>query len=243
MKSPVTTLFLSLLLFSACEVIEDVLPGGIQYEESIQYISFCPEEGATTGLIYYPGALVPPESYNAWMEELSRQGYCAVTAKMPLNLAFFDFQAASKIRNKFPEVDRWVIGGHSLGGAMAAQLISNNLMTGAYAGLVLTGSYPSVDITDYDGRILSLYGSNDEISTVEEIDAGRGLMPEGTDITSIPEFNASDRVYYHLIEGGNHAQFGNYGIQQGDGDATITAEAQQAEVVAYISAFFESAGW
>ena len=226
-----------------CEVIEEILPGGIQYEETVQYISFCPEEGAETGFIFYPGALVAPESYSSWMEDLSRQGYCAIIAKLPFNLAFLDYKAANKIRNQFPDVARWVIGGHSLGGAMAVQLIGNNLTTGRYEGLVLTGSYPATDITAYDGRILSLYGSEDLISSVDEIDAGRALMPPGVDIAASTDFNENDDVYYHLIEGANHAQFGNYGTQNGDGTATISAGEQQTIVVEFIAEFFESSGW
>ena len=33
------------------------------------------------------------------------------------------------------------------------------------------------------------------------------------------------------IEGGNHAWFGNYGQQEGDGTASITREEQQKQVV------------
>lgn len=243
MQNLFTTCFCILLLTAGCEVVEDVLPGGIQFEESIEYIAFCPEDGAATGFIYYPGAQVPPESYNSWMEELARQGYCAITAKMPFNLAFLNYTAANTIKNKFPDVERWIIGGHSLGGAMAVQLLSNNLQTGAFEGLVLTGSYPASDITTYTGRVLSLYAGNDEVSTPDEINAARPLMQEGIDITSTDGINSTAPVFYHLIEGGNHAQFGNYGEQEGDGTATITADEQQAQVVEFITAFFESSGW
>lgn len=41
------------------------------------------------------------------------------------------------------------------------------------------------------------------------------------------------------IEGGNHAQFGNYGKQKGDLDATITAETQQNITVKAIADFLE----
>lgn len=232
-------LYLSLCLISltSCEIIDEILPGGIQYQDNPQYIAFCPESDATTGFIYYPGAAVAPESYNAWMEDLARLGYCVIVAKMPLNLAVLDVKAALRIRNKFPEVEKWVIGGHSLGGAMTVQLIGQGVADPPFEALILTGAYPGQDISDYPGKVLSLYASNDEVSSVEEINDARPFLPPGIDITSTADFLADVDVFYHLIEGGNHAQFGDYGVQQGDGEATISADQQQYIVVDYINTF------
>jgi len=41
------------------------------------------------------------------------------------------------------------------------------------------------------------------------------------------------------IEGGNHAQFGNYGAQKGDGAASISAEEQQNFTADQIDIFID----
>jgi hypothetical protein len=52
---------------------------------------------------------------------------------------------------------------------------------------------------------------------MDKIVAGRELMPQ--DYKEV------------CIEGGNHAQFGSYGAQKGDGTAAIPAEEQWARTV------------
>lgn len=231
-----------LFLMASCIELSEQLPGGITQTENAQFIAFEPADDAETGFIFYPGALVPPESYNTWMEELARLGHVAVTARMPLNLAFTDVTAAVRIRNQFPEVDRWVIGGHSLGGAMAAQLIASAPNSGLFQGLALLGSYPSADLSAWQGSALALYGTNDGVSTPDEVLGGLTFLPPAQTIAAAGEIGPGNQTWVHAIEGGNHAQFGNYGIQAGDGEATISAVAQQAIIVEFLDRFLDVAG-
>lgn len=110
--------------------------------------------------------------------------------------------------------------------------------------MILCGAYASqTDISDWDGSVLSLYASNDLISTVEEIEEFAMNLPAGEVLSSISELDNAEGTVYFNIEGGNHAQFGNYGNQSGDGEATIDADAQQSIMVDWIAAFFEAKGW
>jgi pimeloyl-ACP methyl ester carboxylesterase len=117
----------------------------------------------------------------------------------------------------YPEITRWVIGGHSLGGSMAASYVDQN--PGEIAGLILWASYPgqSDDPSDQSLPVTSIYGTMDGLTTPDEIFASRSLLPGGTDF--VP------------VEGGNHAQFGWYGSQRGDNPASINRDPQQSQIV------------
>ncbi|MDH4137642.1 MAG: alpha/beta hydrolase, partial [Anaerolineae bacterium] len=125
---------------------------------------------------------------------------------------------AAGVMAAFPEVERWVVGGHSLGGAMAARFAHRQ--PSAVQGLVLWASYPSAsdDLSARDLVVASIYGTRDGLATGEKIAASRPLLPAET--------------RWMAIAGGNHAQFGWYGPQSGDNPATISREAQQQEVIA-----------
>jgi dienelactone hydrolase len=172
----------------------------------------------TTGLILYPGGRVDPRAYAPTARALAEEGYLVVIVPMPLNLAFFAPGRAADVMTAFPGVEDWAIGGHSLGGAMAANFAYGNPETAQ--GLVLWASYPagSDDLSGRDLAVSSIYGTRDGLATGDEIGASRSLLPPDTQWTA--------------IEGGNHAQFGWYGPQSGDNEATISREEQQAQIVA-----------
>jgi hypothetical protein len=175
------------------------------------------KEEPNAGLVLYPGGRVDPRSYAPAARAVAREGHLVVIVPMPLNLAVFSSDAAADVIAAYPEVSRWAIGGHSLGGAMAARF--------AYAhpaevqGLVLWAAYPdsSNDLSARDLTVTSIYGTLDGLATTEKIDASRPLLPPTTQWVS--------------IEGGNHAQFGWYGAQSGDNPATISREEQQTQVI------------
>jgi dienelactone hydrolase len=180
-------------------------------------IIFTPKESLNTGFIFYPGGRVDPRSYSSIAHKVASQGYLVVIPKMPFNLAVLDKRAAVKIINDYLEIDNWVIGGHSLGGAMAASLVYDE--PEIFKGLVLLAAYPpkNNDISSLDLHVVVLYGSNDQLATPSEIVDSLHLLPFDT------------REIF--IEGGNHAQFGDYGAQNGDGEATLEPEDQQKIVV------------
>ena len=162
------------------------------------------------GLIFYPGGKVEHTAYVPLMEALASEGVLCVLVEMPFRLAVLDVNAADGVREAFPEVERWYMGGHSLGGSMAASYLSAH--TEDFAGLILLGAYSTADLSGTELAVLSVYGSEDGVMNREKYAAYRPNLPEGFTET--------------VIEGGNHAGFGMYGEQAGDGTATVTAAEQ-----------------
>lgn len=186
-------------------------------------------EAKDTGFIIYPGGRVDPVSYAPTARAIAEAGYPVVLVPMPLNLAVFGVGKAADVIEAHPEVTTWAIGGHSLGGAMAANFTVKN--PDAVEGLVLWAAYPasSDDLSGFDTlAVSSISATNDGLATPDKIDASRPLLPAST--TWLP------------IQGGNHAQFGWYGPQPRDGQATITREDQQAQIVAATVALLETIG-
>ena len=209
-----TTLFASAPMAEAVQAaqVSAPLPGH-------NWLVFQPPAGAAdTGLIFYPGGLVDARAYAPAAQQIAEAGYLVVIVPMPFKLAFFDAGRASDVMQAYPSVKRWAIGGHSLGGAMAAQFAYQH--PDQVAGLALWAAYPAANnsLADRSLAVVSIYGTRDGLATGGKIDASRALLPATTRFVA--------------IEGGNHAQFGWYGKQSGDNDATITREAQQTQVVA-----------
>lgn len=164
------------------------------------------EGGGTVGVVFYPGAKVQAESYLPLLDRLAQAGVTCVLAEMPCNLAFFGMDAAEEARAQYPQVERWYLMGHSLGGAMASSHMAAN--PGVYEGIILLGAYVYGEIPAQDALVL--YGSEDLVLNREKLTGGENEQ---------------------VIPGGNHAWFGNYGPQAGDGAASITPEQQQSITV------------
>ncbi len=193
------------------------LQSDVQVEvNTAPWLTFTPAAQATTGLILYPGGRVDARSYAPLAHQIAAAGYLVIIPPMPLNLAVFAPGRAADVMAAHPEIQRWVIGGHSLGGSMAANFVFKN--PGLMAGLVLWASYPAGNnpLTEFDLPILSIYGTED--MGLDGIEASRPLLPAQTQ--------------WVVMDGGNHAQFGWYGLQPGDGTATITREDEQAQILA-----------
>ena len=156
---------------------------------------------------------------------LPRRVFTVVLVPMPLNFAFFGINRAEDVMAAFPEVEIWAVGGHSLGGAMAAEFTLRNPQL--VSGLVLWAAYPgqNADLSGVDVPVISIYATNDGLATLDDINASRERLPDDTTFTN--------------IEGGNHAGFGWYGAQNGDGVAEISQEAQQSQIVDATVMFLE----
>lgn len=172
-----------------------------------------PDMPSDTALIFYPGAKVEHTAYIPILEKLRQNGITCVLIKMPFNMAIFDPNAADKVFGELPEIKNWYIGGHSMGGAMASSYAANH--KDKVKGLILLGAYIYGDVSPRDA--LTIYGTLNA--------------------------NLEDNINYTenivIIEGGNHAQFGNYGEQRGDPPATISREEQQDIAVKAILDFIQ----
>jgi dienelactone hydrolase len=195
---------------------------GVQRENG--QLVFRPSSPTNRGLIYYPGGLVDPEAYAVTAQGIADAGYLVVIPKMPLNLAFMGINRADGIREDYLEIKSWVISGHSLGGAMAAEYAKNN--ADKLDALIMFASYPAnyEDFVDFPLPILTIIGSNDPGSPKQE------------------EFYEAiaDSAILYVIEGGNHRQYADYSFQKGDGIATISAAEQQDQIIAATVQFLDT---
>ena len=170
---------------------------------------FAPET-PEAGLIFYPGGKVEFTAYAPLMAELAEENILCVLLKMPLNLAVLDMDAAAGVMEQFPEVETWFLAGHSLGGSMAASFAGSGGDT--YAGVILLAAYSTEDLTGTGLKVCSLYGDRDGVLNPEKYRKYRDNLPEDT--------------LELVLEGGNHAGFGSYGPQAGDGESLLPAGEQ-----------------
>ena len=197
------------------EAIEAFTVTGVyESRDSDGNLVFAPES-PIAGFIFYPGGKVEHSAYEPLMRACAERGILCVLVKMPFNLAVFDVNAAEGVREMLPQVQEWYLGGHSLGGSMAAVYLEENVED--YEGLVLLGSYSTVDYSDTDLKVLSIYGSEDNVLNREKYEEYRANLPEN--FTEV------------VVEGGCHAYFGMYGAQEGDGIPVISPEEQISQTV------------
>ena len=182
---------------------------GISQQDNLTILS--PTVSTDTAIIFYPGAKVEAEAYLPLLDQIRQTGVACILVHMPFHMAIFDANAAEEVIARFPEYQHWYMAGHSMGGAMASKFASDhpNLVD----GLILMGAYIYGDYPDE--KALTIYGSLNQ-SVEDHIDYTENIVE---------------------IEGGNHAQFGNYGPQKGDLPAAISSEEQQQQTVEAIEAF------
>ena len=170
-----------------------------------------------SAVIFYPGGKVEALAYIPLMEHLAQEGVLAVLMPMPFNLAVLAKDAAEGIPELFPEVESWYMAGHSLGGSMAASFAGEN--TAWVDGLILLAAYSTDPV---DVPVLSICGSEDGVLNMDKYDKYRSNLAELTEV---------------VLEGGNHAGFGFYGPQEGDGAASITNLEQISRTAVQIAEF------
>lgn len=187
----------------------------VHYDDFITFIPTATEP--TTGFILYPGGLVDPGAYAPYARAIAEEGYLVVIPPMVFNLAVFSPNAAAGVIDEYEFIDDWYIGGHSLGGTMAALYANDNQEL--INGIAFWASYPadSDDLSNASFEQVSIYGTRDGLIPVSQIEETSRLL-------------ASDATFVE-IEGGNHAQFGWYGPQDGDLEPEIAHEEQQAITV------------
>ena len=176
---------------------------------------------AKTALILYPGGKVDHRAYEMLALRIAQAGILCIVPKMPFNLAVFGINRAERYITAHPEIEHWYVGGHSLGGSMAAGFAAKHVPM--VDGLVLLASYSVDDISSLPLKVLSITAGNDTVLSREAYEKYKTNLPEG--FTEL------------VIEGGNHAGFASYGAQKGDGTATLAAAEQQAAVAEAVAVF------
>ena len=213
---------------SALESTEDVSVYEIAQEDHGVNGWFFDGPGTDAALVFYPGAKVEPASYAPLMKEISLCGADCYLCDMPLNFALLGKDAAEDIRaGDISKYEKWYVGGHSLGGvaaAMAADDAEEADDTPDWDGLILLAAYPTGELRT---PVISIYGSEDLVLNTDKYNETKadGLWP--ADFTEM------------IIRGGNHAQFGNYGEQKGDGKARIDGAGQQKETAEAVSVWIK----
>lgn len=189
------------------------------------YTWFQPAQSAAkTGFIFYPGGRVDYRSYAPLCASLAEKGWPVALVPMPLDLAILGPDKASGVIKDHPEINRWVIAGHSLGGTMAAQFTTKN--SSSIAGIIFLASYPAdKSLATSSLPMLAIFGEKDGLVTEEDREKYRPRFPEFTE--------------WMVIEGGNHAGFGRYGEQEGDYPATISLQDQEDQVLQAVDHFLK----
>ena len=172
-----------------------------------------------TALIFYPGDKVECDAYWPLLIRCAEEGIACMLVEMPGNLAVLDVDAAERVKELYPEVAHWYLGGHSLGGSMAATFTANAQWV---EGLVLLAAYSTEPV---NVPVLSIYGSEDGVMDREKYEQYRPNL--GADFVE------------HIIDGGNHAGFGYYGPQNGDGEASISRDDQIGQTAQMIADFIK----
>ena len=174
-----------------------------------------PQKAGDTGIIFYPGGKVDERAYLPLLKKYAENGITCILVKMPFHLAVFNMNGADGIQKQYPRITKWYLAGHSLGGAMAAVYIARHVSE--YQGLILLGAYSTKDLSDTDLMVVWIDGDQDGVINQKQVLKNQDHYPENT--------------YVFMIAGGNHAQFGSYGVQKGDGQASISAKEQWQETV------------
>lgn len=192
----------------------------IQVDETPTRVVMEPVGGSSaTGVFFQPGAKVEARAYAAVLRPLAEAGHTVVIVKQPLGIAFLALGAFDDARSEHPEVSRWVPGGHSLGGTVAAQQAdeADSESLSPAAGLLLFASYPGSDISEtLTASVLSISGSQDGLATPDDIEASRANLPGDS--------------RFLVIQGATHAFFGDYGQQPGDGEPTISHDQARTRI-------------
>lgn len=193
---------------------------GVSVVDGEPTLEFVPESSdGPTGLVFFCGSGVSSSAYAPLLRPVADAGHPVFIVKLPYRFAPLDAHKAAAIARarsviaEHRDIGRWVVSGHSLGGALAARMARDDAR--GISALVLMGTtHPKQDdLSQLRVPVTKVYATNDGIAPADQVLANKRLLPE--------------RTKWVEIDGGNHSQFGHYGHQLFDGKAAISREAQQ----------------
>ena len=193
-----------------------LVPDGTVDVSRTDYGWFFDGPSTTDALVFYPGGMVEETAYAPLLRLLAREGMDVCLVSMPLHLAVFGVNRASAVMARYA-YDHWYVGGHSLGGAMAAAYAARHGR--GLTGLILLAAYPTRTL-DASLITISVTGTEDRVLDRAKAEAGKAFV--------------TGELCDYALPGGNHAQYGNYGDQRGDGAAAIGRDEQQRLTVEHI---------
>lgn len=195
-----------------------------QYKNTPGYIGLIPNVSSNRGIIVYPGAFAEPEGYAYVFKYLAQKGVSVFIIKSPLNFALLNTGSASKIISENPNVSKWYVAGHSLGGVAACEFAKSH--QAELSGLILMASYCNGNAKNIGLPVLSLSATNDGLTTNQDVEDSRSKLPDDT--------------VFVVIKGGNHTQFGAFEkLQPRDNNADIAQTAQAEQLKDSIWAFIK----
>lgn len=174
-------------------------------------------ESSKTGIIFYVGAQIKPSAYIPLLARVAEKGYACFVPKLNFNMAALEPKAADDIIALHPEIESWILAGHSMGGLTASGYADDH--TDTVNGLILVASYTTRDMKNSRLPILSVLGDADGVINKSLYEKRKSLNPDFEE---------------RIISGANHAQYGDYGKQPRDNEATISAEEQQSQTAEII---------
>ncbi len=183
------------------------------------------------GLVFFCGSGVSAVAYVPLLRPIAERGTAVFIVKLPFRFAMLESHKTEAIDraldtfNAYPDTEHWIVGGHSLGGALASRMAHNH--ADKLSGLILVGTtHPKVDdLSGLTFPVMKVYGALDGIAPLHKIQKNKPLLPEQT--------------IYAQIDGGNHSQFANYAWQLLDGTPSISRVEQQSKVRERIFTFLK----
>jgi hypothetical protein len=187
----------------------------VKLVEKTNYYELLPKQPGKVGLILYPGAFAEPKAYLSPFAGLAQRGFTIFIIKSPLNFALLNPDAAKPIIQSEKQIDQWYVAGHSLGGVTACEFSKSN--QNLIRGLVLLGSYCNGNATNLNIPVLSIFATNDGLTTTADIEKSRLTLPPNS--------------VFVEVAGGNHTQFGSFAkLQPGDQPANVSEQVQAEQV-------------
>ena len=186
-----------------------------------------PADGdARVAFALYPGGLVRPQAYEWIGHALAPHGVTTLIPEMPFDLAVLGSDRATQVAGELAPGLDVVVGGHSLGGVMAATCAAKH--PGDVDGLVLLAAYPSDgdDLTAAAIPTLSLMAEHDGLADEADVRGGLDRLPGDARLA--------------VVDGAVHSFFGRYGPQDGDGVPTVSRATAEAQITAELVAFFDA---
>jgi len=166
-------------------------------------------------IIFFQGGLTDPKAYAPLCRKLAENGFTCHLMKMDWRMPQYDYKKTLKLFKL--DSGNYVVGGHSQGGKMAAQIVYENPTL--FKGLFLLGtSHPrDIDLSSLSIPTMKVYAEKDGLASVPEVIENKSKLPENSKLV--------------LIKGGNHSQFGYLGKLLMDNSADISLEEQQKQTL------------